>query len=278
MHFKQFYEMSSIKDTDVSNVRLIPGWHDNADKSYWYHFEVKGEEYRVAFFLEDILLIGKWWPVWNISFKNKESGYGLTDKMEGSATAVYSQVLLAVKKLFEIEDVKAITFSAYSEKMTSIYDRFFDKFLSKNFTRYNSKYYLEKNAFRQAVAEQNDPSVAKGIFSSMLAANRSRLKDKKDAAEKENKERELRRQFRRYVGHFVLFNYWLEGNYVAYVTKFHEGKESSFEIIKLTAQGMPYITSMRADKLLPDKKPSPEQIQKLTSAMQNSNYASYLTK
>lgn len=63
------------------------------------------------------------------------NGYNTTGKAGSEATTIYTQVLLAVKKLMTTQTVNGITFEPAEPGMALVYQRFYDRFLKNDFTR-----------------------------------------------------------------------------------------------------------------------------------------------
>ncbi len=277
MQFKDWFkqnEMADVTNMDTSHIRLEPGLVSKDNSSYSYYFNVNNEEFKVSFRAKKSY-VGTFknaWTVWTISFKGG-GGFKLRNIMQGAATAVYTQLLLAIKKLLAIEDVEVLHFSPYDEKMIFIYDRFFDKFLSKDFIRFDLENYFRKDVLRKALSEM-EPESAKQIYLNMLDFNRHRLNDKKYIKEFEDKKRKNLRLAPTLVGKFALFSTGYSGFFVAKIIGV-ESSTTSFRVIRLDPhkEGEIYSTNYPISSLVQNITPTPGEVQKLTQVIQNSNYA-----
>lgn len=89
-------------------------------------------------------VIGK---IYSIEF-NKNDEYHAT-KENKNYIKIYSQLILAVKKLIETESVGGLSFSGYERGMNLIYEKFYKTFLKKHFTIFSDKLYLKNEAIKQ---------------------------------------------------------------------------------------------------------------------------------
>jgi len=93
-----------------------------------YDFEVKGQHFSVT--------LGKTLSgfhrnavtIWEVGFTGPE-GHSLTGKAGFDSIAVYSRVLLAVKKLMREEKVDFLRFQPFQGEMELVYNRFIKRFL-----------------------------------------------------------------------------------------------------------------------------------------------------
>jgi hypothetical protein len=154
-----FKEMSSHLTSDISDVNL-------KDRGYKlvYEFEVNDKEYKVTFSKIPIK--------WSIYDDKDNHSVRIADKMytinfshgpDGELempgdtkmpTAVYGEVFRAIRKLIEVYHPEALTFYGAYNKQDAMYDLFYRKYLSKMFTRIDTRYL--RNDLYEAYKAKND--------------------------------------------------------------------------------------------------------------------------
>jgi hypothetical protein len=71
--------------------------------------------------------------------------------------AVYSNVILVMRKMMQMVDAEGLTFSGYEPEQNLIYDRIYKSFLSKTYTRVAEREYLRNDLYAAIMADQDDP-------------------------------------------------------------------------------------------------------------------------
>lgn len=192
MNFREFLridELFDLSSADTSGVEF----NRVSNQNYEYKFVHDGQVYTIDMTRETFLSV----PLsadgaWGISFFGP-SGLDLTGIAGMSATVIYRNLLLAVKKLMEIEEVNTLYFSPAQERMLAMYDIFYRKYLKPEppagpgFVRIDQHLYSRRD-FLVAHNYINDESKKK-----MFNAD----KEVEERLEKINKQREVVRSLRR---------------------------------------------------------------------------------
>ena len=150
---KWLIEVEDVASIDVNHVRFQK---TNSDPvAYKFDFDVNNKDFSLTATeckysqFHKIALEN----VWHIVFTGSK-GYRLTGESKTDANTIYTQMLLRIKKLFELETVNGLTFAAADPKMTVIYHLFFNRFLGKSFTKINNEIYL-KNEYLEEIEKQS---------------------------------------------------------------------------------------------------------------------------
>ena len=128
-------------------------------EGYTYSFTHEGDAYTVDMSKDKVnRLVGYSLPMtltsYNIEFSGP-SGYSLTGSAGSSAVKIYSNMLAAIKKLMETEEVDAFTFSAAHPFMVPMYDRFFKTYLGNQFTQVHENMYMRNDRLKEALASMS---------------------------------------------------------------------------------------------------------------------------
>jgi hypothetical protein len=112
-------------------------------------FKHEGEDFHVVIYNDKIEYAGHEVPgSYRIEFEGPNR-YNTTGTAGTQATAIYSKMLLVIKKLMTTQEVNGITFEPHEPGMALVYQRFYDRFLKNEFTRISTKQavrttYIEK--------------------------------------------------------------------------------------------------------------------------------------
>lgn len=198
MTFKEWLicEMGDIASRDTSTIQLKP----NTDKTrYLYNFNHKGYTFEVEFNLTNAEFLRNNIPFWQISFKGP-NGYYLTGRAGFAATAIYTQVLLAIKKLFETTQVNGLHFSPGEPVMRLMYDKFFKTYLSNDFMQIDINYYLRKTTLKELMKDSDEKEKLK-TYKDILQNRRYTQQTTKEI----KKARQRKLLTKKMVGNFVYF-------------------------------------------------------------------------
>lgn len=145
---------SEAMESCVEDQREI--WENDEEEGYTYEFEYEGDDFRIdiskdqRYNLNGVRL-NRPVTAFNIEFEGPDS-YDLTGRSGAGAVVIYSKMLSAIKKLMEIEDVNAITFSSYHPFMIPMYDRFVKTYLGDTFTQVSKNMYLRSDKVKEIMS------------------------------------------------------------------------------------------------------------------------------
>lgn len=171
----QIDEIYDIMSTDVSGVEL-----QQVGINYAYDFEYEDEVYRIDFRRKSALVAGgtQRVPVWLVLLEGP-SGMSLTGEAGMGANIIYKHLLMACKKLLEIEDVKGFTFTPAQPRMAPMYELFYKKFLlpeppqGAGFVRVTYSTYLRRDVIRDLASTGNKKELFQGILGSERRARQN---------------------------------------------------------------------------------------------------------
>ena len=147
MEFKKwFFEMAGATTADIGHIILR-----NLGNDYDYHFTIDDRDYEVNFKFFRLRLADTELPGYGIDFRGPQ-GWAMPGDTR-SATAVYAEVIKAIRKLIEMENPEQLRFYGASEEQDFIYDKFYKRYLSRLYTRIGTKNYLRNdlyNKYKQA--------------------------------------------------------------------------------------------------------------------------------
>lgn len=213
MSFKNwlFSEIADILQRDTSHIKL-----EKNGAYYTYYFRVNGQNFK---FMAEIFKYNYNMNSVSISFSGND-GHKLTGTSKNSGSAVYSQILLAIKKLLEIEPIDYISFSAADIQMAPIYERFFNKFLSNEFIHYDKYGYIRRTKLKE-ILQNSSEEEKKTIYKNMISAKRNKRDDTKEAQLKKANKQQFVKKFNTIVNHHGIpaFIYGLQGNKVLMLSK-----------------------------------------------------------
>lgn len=134
--------------------------HDHPERTkggFSSQFTHKNEEFEVTMERKSIKYAGHNVPgSFEIAFVGP-NGYYTTNTAGNNAPAIYTQVLLAVKKLMATQVVNGISFAPAEPGMALVYQRFYDRFLKNDFVRINKSEAVRKT-FIDKINQQLNPN------------------------------------------------------------------------------------------------------------------------
>lgn len=182
MNFKTFFELNAVLNAPVDNINLIKKYN-----SYEYIFDVNEYEYSVDF-IKRIYIVDQHGDieldalvdeegildltVWAIVL-NGPGGTDLTYLNEGMFT-IYKNLLLAIKKLMQIENVEAFEIKAARKPMEIIYYKFYEKYLKNEFVYYKENLLIRKDVLEK-IKQHINPSHHNSYQQNILKANQQKL-------------------------------------------------------------------------------------------------------
>lgn len=136
------------------------------------------------------------------------------------ATAVYTKLLLAIKKLIETETVNGLKFTPAEVGMGLVYQRFYKQYLQPaGFIRVSLENYLRKDFIRQTL-DKKDDSDKLGAYRNIRNTNRD-VQDKiKKAKAEKVKLQEYRRAIPKMIGKLMTYYDYSGKEIVVYITGF----------------------------------------------------------
>jgi hypothetical protein len=182
MNFKQFLEFSDINAMDTSHIDL-----QYVNGTYFYQFEVNGVQYRLEMDPRGIIVLDTMMRGYTISFTG-DHRYGPTNKQGGSASEVYTHIMLGIKKFLEevqhnpTRPAEVLNFYGFEGKQDLVYDRLVRRFLT-GYTRVD-KENLVRNDLLDALKQQDGPSVSQKVqqgqedYNNHLKQTRQELRNK----------------------------------------------------------------------------------------------------
>lgn len=149
--------------------------HKGEVQGYTHSWELDGKNYYARFEKKNTPastknLIGEVPNIFSITFEGPE-GYDLTGKEGGKATAIYSRLLAAAKKVLDSGEVNGLYFSPADEKMALMYRKFFEDYMSKDFIQPQKHFYLKKSFLKERLASLPAEQRQK-VYSQILSGNR----------------------------------------------------------------------------------------------------------
>ena len=176
--FRQYLGLSEVfQASETSGVKF-----DSEGHALVHRFSVDGEDFEVILTKHTAMMpaeAGQWARVpientYDILFSGPDD-FQLTGSAGSKVFPIYQKLLLSIKKLFEIREVDAITFSAAQAKMLLPYERFYNTFLKpdppagKGFRRIGTDLYVSKEFIRKnSIGDNRD------ILRSMIGAERKK--------------------------------------------------------------------------------------------------------
>ena len=158
MEWLRIDEFTKLSQIDSSGVEL-----EKAGDKRTYKF---GQGFTVTMYrniqrLED----GTYKRIWKIFFEDPDEGMRLTGTSGGGAVGIYRNVLAAIKKLTETEDVDGLVFSGTQSSMDIMYDRFMKTLggftvIGRDSSR--DKIYLRNDLLGDLSATEQDKAAAAG--------------------------------------------------------------------------------------------------------------------
>lgn len=209
MNFKEWLlsEMGDILARDTSNIVLTP----ISQGGYYYKFNHGDEWYTVMMTPPNLEKHHIEWPwptfdrtnFYEIAFsRGPQNSYKLTGKAGTGANNVYTQVLLAIKKLFETTQVDGLYFSPADSAMSLVYRRFFQQYLSKDFMQIDSFNYVRKDKIRKMLKGQS-PIMKQVAYKSFINTNRRQIEKNRENRESQKLYRNYRIAAEKLKGQFV---------------------------------------------------------------------------
>jgi hypothetical protein len=189
MNFRDYLKLDELFDIasmDTSDIEL-----DRITGGYRYEFEYEGEQFKVDMRRTDANFDIGWSTAYDISLTGPYD-YSLTGEAGMSANIIYRNMLLAVKKLFEKEDVEALKFLAYEPRMVPMYRLFYKKYLRPNpprgvgFIMVKDDLYVRKDIVRDKMKKigqierdrgEKNSTFIKSFLGNVVQTNREGVKE-----------------------------------------------------------------------------------------------------
>ncbi len=217
--------MSDIATADTSTINLEKTTWGPSSTGYSYKFLVDEDVYRVSLSKDQGPLTGlnigddKILDIWTVSLGGP-LGDRATNKVTGAHT-VYKYLLLAIKKLMEIEKVNGFNFYHAEPAMSLVYNRFYKKFLANDFVRVSQENYVRKDVLRDFLKDK-PPNARTNYYWDMIYGNRTLRKIRNTTEEKKAKQRNDRMKANRYF-HKVAYVNHLGLKILVYVKAIYTG-------------------------------------------------------
>ena len=170
--FRQFFELFDNTSADASAVRLEPVSTIYGQPALRHTFKVPDVDGRQQDFKVTMVRHKGFQLPNGIRVKDSDSynvelegpaGTKLTGRSGINATIVYRQLLLAVRKLMDSEDVGAITFVPAEDDMNLPYTRFVKSYVRPEFSEVSPGFFVRKSILRDTGV---DPAIMSGILRS----------------------------------------------------------------------------------------------------------------
>jgi hypothetical protein len=180
----------------------------NAQKKYSREFSVDDESGQKQHFTVDMepttinVLDEKVGNCFNITFMGPK-GYSLTGMSGSRSSQVYSQLLLSVKKLTEVEDVRGFHFVPADPAMQLIYERFYQQFMKPKYVRINKGEFIRADVLKDLRSGMSDEE-RKSLASKMVATHQDNKQSLQYAAMFKNEKRGLLRRRNSIVGMMII--------------------------------------------------------------------------
>lgn len=255
-----YNEIADIETRDASHVHLVPV---EGGQKLIYNFSANGENYTVSM----TKFTGTRYQIdnlYSITFMGPKD-YNLTGTAGTTANVIYSQVLLAIKKLLESYPVNGLYFSPQQESMRIIYQRFFKQFLSKTFMQIDNSYYIKKDVLREYLNKFPNQKLSnlKALLFYKREANRL-------TREAKNTKKALR-ILQKLIPTFAYFYGYGYTKKLAYLYKLISGDgEPQIKAI-IDDEMQPYTRTISANETDVKYKPSEQEIQKFIMKLSEIN-------
>lgn len=182
LDFRYFLEILDAFAASVDNIEL-----QDYGNYLQYHFKVDNLDYVVYFARRGIDRLTD--DAYGISFKGPQ-GFALTKL--GKGPTVYRHLIKAVKKLLESKKPEGLSFTGYGTDQDVIYQSFYEKYLSKLYTKVNKEDYI-RNDLLEKWQSTNDPryQIAMNYIdnltsNSIFIAKQKRIDQRKKIQTKQN--------------------------------------------------------------------------------------------
>lgn len=164
MNFKDFIllinEFSDVTNLNTNEIEL-----KEISRGYEYNFVIDEKEYQIYFYRSPVgfytnfkgefadysrdgsfkyVGIAKEDRSFDIGLK---AGYSYNTTNLNIPFRVYTNVFKGFKKFLEVAKPQAFEYYGYEKNMDLLYDKFYNKFLSKEFMRLDNRIYLKKKSF-----------------------------------------------------------------------------------------------------------------------------------
>jgi len=179
MTFKEYFLLNEFGDlTHIDSKSINTDKRDYSDsstldtfiktpKGYEYYFRINDMTYKVYFYNTAIFLdrpreegesdydYYRSNPKIEITDRTRSYDIGLMAGNDYNLTSsgipfiVYSNVFKAFKKFLEVAKPVAMEYYGYHRNMELLYQKFYDKFLSKDFIKINSRIYIRRRSLAQ---------------------------------------------------------------------------------------------------------------------------------
>lgn len=190
------------REWEEENANRIPGFENNG--GYKSKFRIGGDAFEVGMDrVDDLKYEGQTvHPSFSITFSGP-SRFSTTNKAGSGASTIYTQLLLAVKKLTETEKVNGLTFYPAEPGMGLVYQRFYKQYLKAEFLRVSPKEYVRKDYIQEILAGKSQGK--KNLAYSQILGNERRVRTAlKQASDMKNDVRLKKLRGMKLVGRVVV--------------------------------------------------------------------------
>ena len=147
-------------------------WLKENNKGFKSKFDHNGENFEVTLEKVDMAFNGIDIPdAYTIEFTGAND-FSTTGTAGTSATAIYSKVLLVIKKFLNDHEVNGLHCKPQEPAMATIYQRFFEKFLKGQFLKI-SEYESVRKEYIQSLMKNMNPAAKQAAYSALLAASQN---------------------------------------------------------------------------------------------------------
>jgi hypothetical protein len=165
------HQLEEIQDCVAEQER----YHSrNSTKGFKYEFSHGDKDFEVTMDQDDHTLYGQHIPnVYSIAFRGPE-GYSSTGASGSEGSKIYSQLVLAAKKLVEEHEVNGLYFTPAEPGMRIVYTRFYNTFMKDDFIRVETDLYVRREFVKEAFekAKARNPELAKDMLQGIADAHR----------------------------------------------------------------------------------------------------------
>lgn len=147
---------------------------NNSTKGFSYEFTHGKDSFEVSMEDGEHSLYGQHIDhIYSISFRGP-AGYSSTGASGAEGSKIYSQLVLAIKKLVENHEVNGFYFTPAEPGMRIVYTRFYNTFMKDDFVRVETDLYVRRELVKEAFekAKSRNPALAKDMLQSIADAHR----------------------------------------------------------------------------------------------------------
>ena len=263
MKFQEWLNLAEMADLKTASTEKID--FQITGDYYNYYFNHNGDSYKASFYRANIEYQGEIIPdVFDLSLKGPNQ-YGVTRTSGTSGSIVYSNLLLAVKKLIEIVAVNGFQFKGSVGSMDLVYDRFYKTFLKEDFIRVTPDLYLNKSYLKEKFKDGWDK---KSTISNIYNTNRNWMQKQKKLKAEKTRLRTITMMLPSLPGKFI----WTQETGLSFVEKVNLA-EFSLSLIQYRPYTFEFVNvNYKASIIDTNRQPNREEIKEFLQTLTKTRF------